>query len=138
MVMSRDRATMEYDHSYPTCVETHSTLRIFSDDLSPETVTARLDVSPTESYRTGDAIGKSKEHRRKTNGWFLSTEGASDSKDTRRHIDIIIAALEGRTKQVHSSQAAGCQIDITPYWVSAGQGGPALWPHQMSRLGELR
>lgn len=34
-------------------------------------------------------------------------------------------------------QARGCEIDITNYWVSGGQGGPWLMPCQMLKLGAL-
>ena len=69
----------DYDDSYPTCVETYSTLRVFSDDLHPDEITKLLQIEPTESFRKGDshALGKL---QRKTNGWFYSTEKLSSSK----------------------------------------------------------
>src|SRR5216683_635508 len=107
----------EYDDSYPTCAETHSTLRVFSDAIAPDEITNLLQIEPTDTFRKGDshALGKL---QRKTNGWFYSTEKLSSSKDTRRHIDLILAALDGKADSVKKLRLEGCEIDITSYWVS--------------------
>jgi hypothetical protein len=127
---------IDYDDSYATCVETHSTLRVFSDDLAPEEISRVLQIEPTESFRTGDAHSQGK-LRRKANGWLYSTQKICDSKDTRRHIDTILSKLEGKQDVVASMQSQGCKFDITSYWVSTGQGGPWLMPQQMLKLGRL-
>jgi hypothetical protein len=130
------RKAREYDNSYPTCFETFSTLRIFSDDLVPGEITARLAIEPTDTFHKGDAhsLGKL---RRKTNGWFYTTEHLTDSRDFRRHLDIILDALDGRNGAVLGLQSKGCTVDIVTYWVSTGQGGPWLMPDQMLKLGSL-
>jgi hypothetical protein len=51
---------------------------------------------------------------------------------------MILAALEGKVDSVDEIHHQGCKIDITSYWVSTGQGGPWLMPHQMLKLGRLR
>jgi hypothetical protein len=66
-----------------------------------------------------------------------TTQKLCASKDTRRHIDIILAALEGQAESIQVIQHQGCQVDITSYWVSTGQGGPWLMPEQMLKLGRL-
>jgi hypothetical protein len=126
----------DYDDSYATCVKTYSTLRIFSDDLAPEEITDLLHIEPTRSFRKGDLHNHGK-LQRKTNGWFYCTENLSDSKDGRRHLDMILAALEGKLDAVKALQARGCQSDIISYWMSVGQGGPWLMPEQMLKLGAL-
>jgi hypothetical protein len=132
--MSKHR---EYDDSYPTCLETYSTLCIFSGDLAPEEITASLKLEPSETFRKGD-LHSLRKLRRKTNGWFYSTEHLTDSRDFRRHLDIILDALEGRNDAVTDLQSKGCGMDITTYWVSkSGQGGPWLMPEQMLKLGSL-
>ncbi len=131
--MSKKR---KYNNSYPTCFETFSTLRIFSDHLAPEEITASLRLEATETFRKGDTHAGGK-LRRKTNGWFYTTEHLTKSKDFRRHLDIILDALEGREDAVLGLQAKGCKMDITTYWVSTGQGGPWLMPDQMLKLGSL-
>ena len=126
----------KYDDSYTTCIETHSTLRIFSDDIPPIEITKVLNIQPTESFRNGDDHSQ-KRLIRKTNGWFYSTKKKSGSKDTRRHLDLILAELEGREESVRKLLSDRCKLDITSYWVSVGQGGPWLMPEQMLRLGTL-
>lgn len=126
----------DYDDSYATCIETYSTLRVFSDDIAPEEITRVLQIEPSESFQKGDNFSHGK-LRRKTNGWFYSTEKLCDSKDTRRHIDLVLSMLEGKEQAVHRFQLQGCELDITSYWVSTGQGGPWLMPQQMLKLGSL-
>lgn len=127
--------TDEYNDAYATCTGTYSTLRIFSDALAPEEVSAALDLQPTRSFRAGDvhSLGRL---RRKTNGWFYSTKQLSDSKDTRRHIDLVLSAIAGKNGLLADLRERGCVIDLFSYWESVGQGGPALWPRQMVALGE--
>ncbi len=126
----------EYDDSYPTCVETYSTLRIFSDGVSPDKITRFLQTEPTDSFLKGQSFNQGK-LKRKANGWFYSTKELSSSKDTRRHLDLILAALDGKDDAVGKLQREGCKIDVTTYWLSIGQGGPWLTPQQMLRLGVL-
>jgi hypothetical protein len=126
-----------YNDSYPTCVKTYSTLRIFSEELGPEQITQLLQIRPTDSFRKGDIRGL-RQLQRKTNGWFYCTANLSASKDGRRHIDLILAALEGKGVQVEELHSRRCKIDITSYWSSTGQGGPWLMPEQMVKLGALR
>jgi hypothetical protein len=126
----------EYDDSYPTCAETFSTLRVFSEDIAPNEITSLLQIEPTEVFWKGESHSQGK-LQRKTNGWFYSTEKLSSSKDTRRHIDLIIASLDGKADSIKNLQVTGCKIDITTYWVSTGQGGPWLMPQQMIKLGAL-
>ena len=126
----------EYDDSYPTCVETYSTLCVFSDDIAPDEITKLLQIEPAHAFRKGDSHSRGK-LQRKTNGWFLSTRKLSSSKDTRRHIDLILAALDGKVDSVRKLQLKGCKFSISSYWVSIGQGGPWLMPHQMIKLGAL-
>ena len=126
----------QYNDKYPTCIETNSTLRIFSDDLDPEYITEQLGIEPTSSFRKGDVHGQGK-LRRKANGWFYCTETLSRSRDTRRHLDLILAELDGKDVALKALQARGCEVDVTSYWVSIGHGGPWLMPHQSLRLGTL-
>jgi hypothetical protein len=129
-------AQAEYDDDYPTCVETYSTLRVNSDEISPEEITKLLQINPTKAFRKGETHARGK-LQRKTNGWFYSTKKLSSSKDTRRHIDLILASLDGKDDSVKKLHLKDCKLDIISYWVSIGQGGPWLMPYQMLRLGTL-
>jgi hypothetical protein len=126
----------DYDDSYPTCRDTYSTLRIFSDDLAPDLITEALGIQPTTAFRKDEPFSKGK-LKRKTNGWLYSTEKLTESRDFRRHLDMILNALDGKENQIKGLQAKGCEMDITSYWVSGGQGGPCMMPDQMLRLGAL-
>ncbi len=127
----------EYNDEYPSCRRTYSTLRVLSDAHVPDEVTALLKFEPTRAFRKGEPHAQGR-LQRKTNGWFYSTKGLSDSRDTRRHIDMILTALDGRKDAIEQLQARGCLIDITSFWESSsGDGGPWLMPYQMRKLGEL-
>src|SRR5258706_4216313 len=119
----------DYDDAYATCVETHSTLRIFADDIGPDRITSVLGIPPTDSFRQRESSGNGRQ--RKAHGWFYSTERLSSSKDTRRHIDMILAVIAGKDVEIAELRQKGCDLDIVSYWVSRGQGGPELLPHQM-------
>jgi hypothetical protein len=125
----------KYDHSYPACKETYSTLRIYSDSTDPDTITKTLGLTPTKSFVKGEFDGNGR--RRKFHAWFLSTQNLSDSRDTRYHMDVLITALEGKTDAIQELQARGCDLDISSYWVSEGQGGPEITPAQMLKLGAM-
>ncbi|MGH7994021.1 MAG: hypothetical protein ACREDQ_10930 [Limisphaerales bacterium] len=48
-----------------------------------------------------------------------------------------LEALDSKAKAIKALHQRGCKLDIVSYWVSNGEGGPALWPYQMFKLGEL-
>jgi Domain of unknown function (DUF4279) len=125
----------KYDDNFPTCAETFSTLRIFADEVSAAEITDTLGIAPTESFIKGQSYSKGLV--RKAHGWFYSTEKLINSKDTRRHIDLILEILEGKGDMLKRLHQRGCKSDIMSYFSSHGQGGPALWPHQMLKLGKL-
>ena len=134
--MAADSAETDSDKSYSTCVETYSTLRVFSDGFPPEEITKRLGIEPTDAFPKGEIFGQGK-LLRKTNGWFYCTKAQSNSNDTRCHIDLILAALDGKAASIRDLSVNGCDIDIFSFWVSSGQGGPCLTSKQMLKLGEL-
>ena len=127
----------EYSDDYPTCLETYSTLRVYSDDLQPGEITEILGLQPHRSFAKGDAFGTS-DRRRKATGWFYSTKNLVRSRDTRRHIDEVLAALEGKRDATKALIERGCKLDIMSYWLSIGQGGPAVESEQMQRLADLQ
>ncbi len=125
-----------FNDSYATCLETHSALRIFSDSICPSEMTAMLDLQPTSLFKKGEVFGMA-QLARKANGWFYSTKGSVQSRDTRRHIDQVLDALEPRRTGLQALIKLGCKIDICSYWLSAGHGGPSVEHEQMKRLAEL-
>jgi hypothetical protein len=128
----------EYCDDYPTCLETFSTLRIFSEKLEPAAIEKALKLTSTSSFKKGEPYGKVKPLFRKANGWFYETKNLTKSRDTRRHIDLILKALNTREKAVKMLLKKGCTISIVSFWLSGhAAGGPALWPYQMLKLGKL-
>ena len=89
---------LAYDHDYPTCVETFSTVH------------------------TGDCHGKGR-LQRKTNAWFYSSKNLSSSKDTR--LLICFEALKGKDGLIQQLQSKGAKIDILTYWLSRAKGSGA-------------
>jgi Domain of unknown function (DUF4279) len=126
----------EYSDDYPTCAETYSTLRVFSATATPERITDTLGTTPTHSFQKGERFSEGKLER-KAHGWFYTTKGTVQSKDTRRHLDAILEVLSGKGPAVDVLRSDGCEIDITSYYVSTGQGGPCVEPYQMRQLGSL-
>ena len=126
--------TAEYDDGYATCESTYATLRIYHQDLDPDSVSALLGLQPTRSFaRTQTASG----YRSKHGAWFLSTEEYATSRDVRRHVDWILAQLEGKHNVLHTMQQSGYRMDIFCYWVSkSGHGGPMLSPSTMRQLAD--
>ncbi|MNS07312.1 hypothetical protein D3C72_387520 [compost metagenome] len=127
---------IRYDDAYPTCKNTFASLRIFSDTVSPTDITTRLKLDPTDFFNKGDAMD-SRGGSRRFNGWFLSSENFINSRDTRRHIDWVLAKIKDKTHEISSLYTDGAEIDISCIWISTGQGGPVISPPQMSLLSTL-
>ena len=125
---------------YPTCLRTYATLCILGDDLNPDEISATLAIAPTRSHVKGQPTIS---RRGVTStpiigGWFLSSDGEVTSKDSRHHIDWILAELVGREAALARLRAHGHRTEISCYWTSAeGHGGPTLSHPVMKRLGEL-
>jgi hypothetical protein len=118
------------------CLETYATVRIWSNDLTPDEISDALGIEPTRKFGKGElhAAGKL---QRKANGWFYSTEQLTDTKEFEQHLDLILRTFKEKAEALKSLRAKNCQMDICTYWVSNGQGGPELSPEQMLALGTL-
>jgi hypothetical protein len=130
---------MEADE-YPTCARTFVTLRIYPESLDPDEVTARLGIQPTSWQRRGQVRNPASERPvpAKLHGWFLTSKGAVESRDVRRHLAWLLAQLGPRADAIRDLQAGGCRMDVFCYWLSRnGHGGPAVSPAQMSQLARL-
>lgn len=122
-----------YEDEYRTCRETYATLRLVG--LSPDEITRLLDLSPTDSFVRGDVRAAAPMRH---DGWFLTSKGAVDSKDVRRHLDWILDQLSTRRDALRVLVDRGAKIDITCYWVSArGHGGPIISAAQSKKLADL-
>lgn len=131
---------MEYDDNYSTCKETDVTLRIFTDDMTPEDITKALGVKPSFVQVKGERRNKDRPESiiNKTNGWFLSSEDEIISKDNRRHLAWLLEKIKDCHSEISELINKGVDIDIFCPWESEGnQGGPTMDPQQMKILGEL-
>jgi hypothetical protein len=118
-----------------TCLETFSTLRIFSEDISPDVIGSILGVEATKK-RPRD-LSSPYRPRRETNYWEWCTSESVAAPDNMVHLQAIVARLLPRRDALKRLQDQGCQTDITNYWVSAGQGGPSLSAATMQALVQL-
>ncbi len=125
---------MEYKDSYAACERTYATVRIYPGDMPPDEVSNILKIRPTKVSLAGTKGGG----RKSINGWFFSSEGKVDSRDSRRHIDYLLDEIEASERGILELQGVGVKIDICCFWVSsAGNGGPIISPKQMARLVRL-
>ncbi len=122
---------------YPTCERTYATLRIYPESLDPSEVTARLGIQPSDWQRRGESR-RPGSRPAKLSGWFLSSEGAVESRDVRRHLDWLLSHIAPRGDVIRALQSEGCRMDVSCFWVSAsGHGGPSVRPAQMGELARL-
>lgn len=128
----------EYDDTYPACADTHSTLRVYHDHITPSEITSILGVQPTSQMIKGDKDYEAGGNF-ELNGWFLSSSDEVESFDSRRHIDWIVDQIVDKKKEILRMIQDGFRIDISSFWISSsGNGGPTLSPYQMSRLADLQ
>jgi hypothetical protein len=125
------------DSDYPTCERTYATLRVYPDLLDPADVTARLGIEPSDWQRRGEAR-KPGSRPAKLHGWFLTSDGAVESRDVRRHLDWLLARISPKTDAILALQTGGCSMDVSCFWVSrSGHGGPSVRPAQMREFARL-
>ncbi len=129
----------DYNDSSPMCAETGSTLSVRSDVVTPEEITEALQIKPTDFHRKGDSLSEGLTQA-ESNRWFYSTYKLSTSKDTGRHIDLVLKALEGKADVIAKLRSKGCKLRLASHWAPANPevgGGPSLTPRQMLELGRL-
>ena len=123
---------MPYIDDYSACARTYATFRLYPGEASPSVVTRALGLVPTSVSVQGE---KSPRH---VNGWFLSSQGVIESRDSRRHIDWLLDQVEPVAAELDALVLSGAKADISCFWESSsGNGGPMLSPEQMKRLCRL-
>lgn len=128
----------DYNDSYPTCQETHASVRIFSRSHSSDEISTRLGIAPSKTSLRADAVTAYGGDPRSQHGWLLKSDGRCDSRDLRRHIDWLLDILEPAKDQLAQLVEEGARADVNSYWSSKhGHGGPILSPCQMKRLADL-
>jgi Domain of unknown function (DUF4279) len=129
-----------YDDDYGTCARTYATLLIYPVRTDPEAITQRLGMEPSSWQRRGEPTTYNSRRPSRVaeiDGWFLTTRGLIESRDSRRHIDWLLDRVEGKEAELLSLQEEGCRMIVSCYWEAASSGGgPTVSPEQMKRLGE--
>jgi hypothetical protein len=69
------------------------------------------------------------------NGWFYRTREASDSRDSRRHLELLLAGPLKRPSVITLLRERGCWLDVSIFYAYTG-GGPTISPNQMKGLAE--
>ena len=127
---------MDYDDDYPTCLETFASVRVWSGDLTVSEVSTILGTSPTWSVAKGDLRSERTSPNRRhydEHGWSFSTQELSDSRDCRRHLDILIDRVLSDGAAIQNLKSKGCKVDVVVFY-SYTQGGPTISPVQMTAL----
>jgi len=117
------------------CTETYATLRVFSTDVDPGTISEILGIEATRA-EPRDLNAKYK-HRRENHFWSWATRHKVESTDNAEHVAEIIKQLDGCASSLERLREMGCQTDITNYWVGNGQGGPSLSVEMLGALHRL-
>jgi hypothetical protein len=60
-----------------------------------------------------------------------------NSADNALHIAALLEIFGGKQEEFESLRSAGCETDVSCYWVSSGQGGPSLEVETMKELARL-
>lgn len=118
-----------------SCLETYSTLRIFSASQPPEEISRILGLQGTLA-RPLSAASRYR-HERESHYWAWSTKSLIQSTDGLEHIGAVIDALQGKEPQLQQLRDLDCEIDVCCFWVSSGQGGPFLDGRSLTALARL-
>ena len=116
-------------------IETHATLRVFSESLSRDRISEVLGVNATGGHEK-DPSAKSRS-KRESSYWCWTTKGALETADNSAHIDQIINKFQDKEHALRELREQGCETDICSFLVTTGQGGPELELSTMASLNKL-
>ena len=128
----------DYDDEYGTCVYTYATLRVASTAVEANEISRVIGCAPTDSFRMGDVRTnwpgvKDRNHR--FHGWFYSTKELSNSRDCRRHIDLLLEGPLANHEALRLLREGGCETSVAVMYCYT-QGGPTMSPRQMRGLAD--
>src|SRR5262245_12586143 len=112
----------------PNCRDTFVTLRIYSEQTSPDVMTDTLGLQPTAVRRHGEPLDEDRtEQRYAWHSWRLSSAEAVASTVCELHMDWLLDQLAPRADALHALQSQRCLTHVELYWLSAhGHWGPTL------------
>ena len=124
----------------PNCAQAFASLRLFGDELVPDTVTHLLHVQPTDVAPKGlkTALASGRVRTAPTGRWLLATQEHLASTNLESHIKWLLDRIE--STGVSPADIPGVsRAEICCFWVSAtGNGGPEFSPELLGRLARLR
>lgn len=139
MIKINNKSSLQ--HEWQTCYECHVAFVIYPGQMKPDDVSRILHLLPTEQYTQGDDIITpwGKVVRAPMSSWFLSSKEHVDSKDLRAHLQWLLDALQPFANAIQILHAIpGLDMHIQCTWISRyGDGGPSVWPEQLSAIAEL-
>ena len=114
----------------------HATLRITHDEATSSDVTTRLGLAPTDAHDHGDLRPRNLPPWRNMQ-WSLSS-GPTDSRPLSDHLKTLLNQVEPVAEAVHQLASDDSMMDwFCSLDVEGGQGGEALEPDLLARLGAL-
>jgi hypothetical protein len=116
-------------------LETHATVRIFSESLHPDEISRTLGISATRP-RPKEPDSKYRP-RREYHYWSWCSDDQVHSLDGLEHVRAVTTLLRDKHEELERLRGAGCDIDVCCYWVSSGQGGPSLEVSDLAALSSL-
>ncbi len=124
----------KYDDDYPSCSRTYASLALSHTSKSPDEVSQYFATEPDFVGRKGEVWSKYRPPRQ-LNVWRITTRNLEESKDYRKHLDLILTFVEKHIKSIDALRSQGWEIYIPCFWESsAGNGGPYLDVATMKRL----
>jgi Domain of unknown function (DUF4279) len=138
---SLQSSTMLHTDDDDACDRTVAELRIYGDELDPDSISKRLGIISSTAQRKGQVFASSLGRHRaaKVGGWFLSSENNVNSKDLRSHLDWLIAQLrDGVQELVVLQNEPGIQMWVAViWWAKDGSGWFTLEPQHMRAIAEM-
>ena len=128
----------EIDDHYATCTGTYATLRITSESMDPDAISALIGCEPTRSFKKGEQRTKRSDVNNRfylRHGWFYSTKELSESRDCRRHLEILLARPLKDAGVLEGLRDRGCEMSVAIMY-GYTQGGPTISPDQMRGLAD--
>src|SRR5260370_11458000 len=102
-----------YDDDYPTCERTYATLRIYHEAIDLTLISDELGIEPSGTQVKGGVctVSCGLERVPEIGAWFLSSDDGIGSKDVRRHVDWLLAEVDGNDRELKDLLESAHTID---------------------------
>jgi hypothetical protein len=116
---------------------TAAALRIFSETIAPEEITALMGVPASRAFQKGESISsRTPSILRRQSGWMLNSP-LGDTQDLASHLRWLVDIIEPKIDVLRALLPV-CKIDLFCGFSSdGGQGGTMLDSALLARLGKL-